>query len=139
MATGTVKWFNESKGFGFLSSEEENEDVFVHFHAIKQDGSTKLTEGQVVTFEVEQGPRGLRAKNISSTKAKAKRETTRKTKNKKASTENELENQYIAAKQHLSSMTSELKNELKTDVEHMKRTNDSFYNLLSTFKTGRRS
>ena len=60
---GTVKWFNEEKGFGFISTENGN-DVFVHFSAIQADGFKRLEEGQKVTFETTQGPRGFRAQNV---------------------------------------------------------------------------
>lgn len=63
METGTVKWFNSSKGFGFIS-REEGEDVFVHFKAIIGDGYKTLDEGDKVEFEVEQGPKGLQAANV---------------------------------------------------------------------------
>ncbi len=66
MATGTVKWFNASKGFGFIAPSDGGEDVFVHFSAIKSDGYRTLTEGQSVTFDVEQGPKGLQASNVVS-------------------------------------------------------------------------
>jgi len=65
MATGTVKWFNESKGFGFITPEEGGTDVFVHFNAIQGSGFKTLNEGQKVTFEVENGPKGLQATNVS--------------------------------------------------------------------------
>jgi CspA family cold shock protein len=65
MTTGTVKWFNESKGFGFISPEEGGKDVFVHFSAIQADGFKVLTEGQAVTFNVEDGPKGPQATRVS--------------------------------------------------------------------------
>lgn len=65
MATGTVKWFNESKGFGFISPSDGSADVFVHFSAIQGSGFRTLVEGQSVTFDVEQGPKGLQAVNVT--------------------------------------------------------------------------
>jgi CspA family cold shock protein len=65
MATGTVKWFNESKGFGFISQDEGGDDVFVHFNAIQSTGFKTLNEGQAVTFEVEEGPKGLQATSVN--------------------------------------------------------------------------
>jgi CspA family cold shock protein len=62
--TGTVKWFNGSKGYGFIS-REEGPDVFVHFSAIQGDGFRNLEEGQSVEFNVEQGQKGLQATNVS--------------------------------------------------------------------------
>lgn len=64
MATGTVKWFNESKGFGFISPDEGGEDLFAHFSAINMKGFKTLKEGQRVTFEVTTGPKGKQASNI---------------------------------------------------------------------------
>ena len=68
MYNGTVKWFNAEKGYGFISSEEAGEDVFVHFSAIQADGYKTLAEGQKVTFETEPDPKNsskLRAKNVN--------------------------------------------------------------------------
>jgi len=62
--TGTVKWFNEAKGFGMITSEE-GEDVFVHFTAIQGTGMRSLAEGATVQFEVTQGPKGLQASNVT--------------------------------------------------------------------------
>ena len=64
-ATGTVKWFNESKGYGFISPADGGEDVFVHFRSIVGDGFKTLAEGQAVNYEVENGPKGLQASNVS--------------------------------------------------------------------------
>ena len=64
MANGTVKWFNDSKGFGFLE-QENGEDVFVHFSAITGDGFKSLTEGDRVSFDVTNGPKGLQAANVT--------------------------------------------------------------------------
>ena len=63
MATGTVKWFNEAKGFGFIS-QPSGEDVFVHFSAITMDGFKTLAEGEAVEFDVTQGPKGLQAAKV---------------------------------------------------------------------------
>ncbi|MBI2882017.1 MAG: cold-shock protein [Candidatus Tectomicrobia bacterium] len=64
MPTGTVKWFNESKGYGFIS-QENGPDVFVHYSAILGDGFKTLAEGEPVQFEVEEGAKGLKALNVS--------------------------------------------------------------------------
>ncbi|MBU6369664.1 MAG: transcription antiterminator/RNA stability regulator CspE [Limnohabitans sp.] len=66
MATGTVKWFNESKGFGFITPEDGGKDLFAHFSAIQNQGFKTLAEGQRVSFEVTTGPKGLQASNIKS-------------------------------------------------------------------------
>ena len=63
MAQGTVKWFNDSKGFGFIE-QEDGEDVFVHFSAIQGDGFKTLAEGDRVEFEIQQGPKGLQSANV---------------------------------------------------------------------------
>jgi len=62
--TGTVKWFNGSKGYGFIA-RNGGDDVFVHFSAIQADGFRSLEEGQMVEFEIEQGPKGLQAANVT--------------------------------------------------------------------------
>ncbi len=62
---GTVKWFNASKGYGFIQ-RQTGEDVFVHFSAIQMDGYKSLNEGQSVEFEVTKGPKGLQAENVTS-------------------------------------------------------------------------
>ncbi len=64
MATGTVKWFNDSKGFGFIAPEDGGDDLFVHFSAIQGSGFKTLTEGQRVSYEVQQGPKGPAAANV---------------------------------------------------------------------------
>ncbi len=64
MATGTVKWFNDSKGFGFISPSDGSADVFVHFSAVTGDGFRSLAEGQSVSYEVEDGPKGPQASAV---------------------------------------------------------------------------
>jgi CspA family cold shock protein len=65
MRQGTVKWFNESKGFGFIQPQDGGEDVFVHYTAIKGSGFRTLGEGQTVQFQVERGPKGLQATDVT--------------------------------------------------------------------------
>ena len=65
MATGTVKWFNDAKGFGFITPDDGGEDLFAHFSAISMNGFKTLKEGQKVSFEVTQGPKGKQASNIN--------------------------------------------------------------------------
>ena len=64
MATGIVKWFNNAKGYGFVTPDDGEQDVFVHFSAIDMEGYRTLKEGQRVEFEGEQGPKGLHAQNL---------------------------------------------------------------------------
>jgi len=64
MSTGTVKWFNDSKGFGFVTPDDGGEDLFAHFSAINMNGFKTLTEGQKITFDVTQGQKGKQASNI---------------------------------------------------------------------------
>jgi len=64
MAEGTVKWFNDAKGFGFITPDDGSEDLFAHFSSIAGDGYKSLKEGQRVTFEVTDGPKGKQASNI---------------------------------------------------------------------------
>jgi CspA family cold shock protein len=65
MATGTVKWFNDAKGFGFITPDNGGEELFAHFTAIQASGFRTLKEGQKVTFEVVNGPKGKQAQHIS--------------------------------------------------------------------------
>lgn len=64
MATGTVKWFNDSKGFGFITPDEGGDDLFAHFSAIVASGYKSLKENEKVTFDVTEGPKGKQASNI---------------------------------------------------------------------------
>jgi CspA family cold shock protein len=64
MATGTVKWFNDAKGFGFITPDEGGDDLFAHFSEIRSEGFKSLAEGQKATFEVKMGPKGKQASNI---------------------------------------------------------------------------
>ena len=66
MATGTVKWFNDAKGFGFITPDDGSEDLFAHFSAIDMPGFKTLKEGQAVSFDVTTGPKGQQAANIRS-------------------------------------------------------------------------
>lgn len=67
MTTGTVKWFSNVKGYGFVNTDEnEDEDIFVHFSAIEMEGYKKLTSGQKIEFDINEGPKGLQAQNIRS-------------------------------------------------------------------------
>ena len=65
MASGIVKWFNDAKGFGFIACEEKNQDLFVHFSAIQGEGFKSLREGQQVTFDIQEGAKGLQAANVT--------------------------------------------------------------------------
>ncbi|MCB1858702.1 MAG: cold-shock protein [Gammaproteobacteria bacterium] len=64
MATGVVKWFNNAKGYGFVTPDEGEQDIFIHFSAISMEGYKTLKEGQRVEFELEEGPKGLHASNL---------------------------------------------------------------------------
>ncbi|MDN3698081.1 MULTISPECIES: cold shock domain-containing protein CspD [Vibrio] len=64
MATGTVKWFNNAKGFGFISPEDEEGDIFAHYSTIQMDGYRTLKAGQQVAYEVEKGPKGSHASSV---------------------------------------------------------------------------
>ncbi|MCG8429034.1 MAG: cold shock domain-containing protein CspD [Chromatiales bacterium] len=66
MATGTVKWFNNAKGYGFVTPDQGDQDIFIHFSAIVMDGYKTLKEGQKVQFELQEGPKGLHAANLQS-------------------------------------------------------------------------
>jgi CspA family cold shock protein len=64
MATGTVKWFNDDKGFGFITPDDQSKDLFVHHSAIQSDGFKSLAEGAKVSYDAEQGPKGPAATNV---------------------------------------------------------------------------
>ncbi len=64
MSSGTVKWFNNAKGFGFIEPAEGGDDIFVHYSAIKAEGYKTLNEGQTVTYQAEQGPKGFHATEV---------------------------------------------------------------------------
>ena len=66
MATGTVKWFNNAKGYGFVLSEDKQEDLFIHYSSIQMDGYKSLKAGQEVEYDVQEGPKGMHAVNIRS-------------------------------------------------------------------------
>ena len=74
MATGTVKWFNKTKGFGFIIPDNGDKDVFVHITAVVESGLTELVEGQKVNFELIEEPKGLKATNISEMQANEENE-----------------------------------------------------------------
>ena len=61
---GKIKWFNSTKGFGFIARDDKEKDVFIHISALRKSGLTRLDEGQAVTFEVAEGPKGLNAINV---------------------------------------------------------------------------
>lgn len=77
MATGTVKWFNDAKGFGFITQDGGGEDVFCHHTAINMDGFRTLQEGQKVEFDVTRGPKGLQAQNVRRSESLSSRTSTR--------------------------------------------------------------
>ena len=71
MATGTVKWFNDTKGFGFITPDEGGDELFAHYSAIQSTGFRSLKEGMKVTFDVVDGPKGKQAQNIQKAEAAA--------------------------------------------------------------------
>ena len=73
MATGTVKWFNDDKGFGFITPDDSGQDLFVHHSSIQGSGYKSLAEGAKVSYEAEQGPKGPAAANVQPIKAPAQR------------------------------------------------------------------
>ncbi len=64
MPQGTVKWFNDAKGYGFLRMDDREEDIFVHYSAVQAEGFRSLTEGEVVEFDLIEGPKGMKAENV---------------------------------------------------------------------------
>ena len=64
MARGTIKWFSDQKGYGFVTPEGGSKDIFVHFSALQGEGFKTLTEGQLVSFDITQGPKGEQAENV---------------------------------------------------------------------------
>ncbi len=74
MPTGTVKWFNNAKGYGFIRSEQGDEDIFVHYSTINMEGYRSLKAGQEVEFQVTEGPKGLHASDIVPKSAESKEE-----------------------------------------------------------------
>ncbi|TVZ39192.1 CspA family cold shock protein [Alteromonadaceae bacterium 2753L.S.0a.02] len=91
MPTGTVKWFNNAKGFGFILPEGGGEDLFAHYSSVEMEGYRTLKAGQPVSFDIEQGDKGLHAKNIRVLKASSKQEDSAAHGDKKAkSTEENL-------------------------------------------------
>jgi len=71
MPKGTVKWFNDAKGYGFLRVDGQDEDIFVHYSAVKAEGFRTLNEGEQVEFDVVKGPKGMKAENVKRPQAQA--------------------------------------------------------------------
>ena len=69
MAKGTVKWFNDAKGFGFIRAEGQDQDIFVHYSAVQAEGYRSLSEGEEVQFELVKGPKGFKAENVTRAQA----------------------------------------------------------------------